>query len=120
VNRQEDLLVAANLGRKATSDLLSICKASIQRTHDRTLHQRTLENGRLCVKSYQALLETIHRLIDKPSNEIKQNLIGHSRMITQAIQELVHCAESWKGFDSNETRHMPLISSFLKSCLVLF
>jgi hypothetical protein len=61
------------------------------------LQQRTLENGRLCVKSYQELLETVRHLIEKPSNETKQNLVHHSRIIAQAVQELVRCAGQWIG-----------------------
>jgi hypothetical protein len=61
------------------------------------LQQRILDNGRICVKSYKELLEIIHILIQKPSNEIKQKLLHYSRIITQSIQELVQCAEQLKG-----------------------
>lgn len=95
--RQDDIIIAANLGRKATSDLLEICKSSFDRTHDRSLQQRLLENGRQCVKSYQDLLETIRQMIDQPSIEQKHKLVQHSRSIAQTIQSLVQCAELWKS-----------------------
>ena len=89
--------MAANLGRKATKDLLTICQSSICLTEDKVLRQKILDNGRLCIKSYKELLETIHALIQKPSNEIKQKLLHHSRAIAQTIQELVQCAQQLKG-----------------------
>ena len=95
--QQDEIIVAANLGRKATTDLLDICKSSLDRTHDRVLQQRLLENGRQCVKSYQDLLETIRQMIDQPTIEHKQKLVQHSRSIAQTIQSLVQCAEQWKS-----------------------
>lgn len=66
-------------------------------TDDRIFQQRLLDNGRLCVRTYKELLETLHILIQKPSNENKQKLINCSRIIAQTIQELVLCAEQLKG-----------------------
>jgi hypothetical protein len=82
---------------------LNACKSSIYLTDDRTLQQRAFDNGRICVKNYKELLETIHILIQKPSNESKQKLIGYSRIIAQSIQELVQCAEQLKGKMSWDT-----------------
>jgi hypothetical protein len=76
---------------------LNICKSSAYLTDDKILQQRTFDNGRICVKTYKELLETIHILIQKPSNEMKQKLINYSRIIAQSIQELVQCAEQLKG-----------------------
>lgn len=61
------------------------------------MQQRTLESGRLCIKYYKELLETIHIQIQKPSNESKQKLLNYSRMIAQSTQELVQCAKQLKG-----------------------
>ena len=76
---------------------MNVCKSSAYLTDDQTLQQRTLDQGRICVKTYKELLETIHTLIQKPSTETKQKLINYSRTIAQAIQELVQCAEKLKG-----------------------
>jgi len=95
--RQEDIIAAANLGRKSASDFLFICKANAYLTDDRSLQQKTLDTGRLCIKYYKELLETIHILIQKPSNETKQQLLNYSRLIAQATQELVQCAKQLKG-----------------------
>ncbi|CAF0901956.1 unnamed protein product [Adineta ricciae] len=97
--RQEDIIAAANLGRKCASDFLFICKSSAYINADQALQQRTLESGRACIKSYKELLETIHILIQKPSNETKQKLLNYSRMIAQSTQELVQCAKQLKGAD---------------------
>ncbi len=82
---------------------MNACKSSIYLTDDRTLQQRAFDNGRICVKNYKELLETLHILIQKPSNESKQKLIGYSRIIAQSIQELVQCAEQLKGKMSWDT-----------------
>ncbi|UJR28105.1 hypothetical protein I4U23_009360 [Adineta vaga] len=97
--RQEDIIAAANLGRKCASDFLFVCKSSAYINGDKALQQRTLDSGRACIKSYKELLETIHILIQKPSNETKQKLLNYSRMIAQSTQELVQCAKQLKGAD---------------------
>ncbi len=56
-----------------------------------------MDNGQTCVKTYKELLETIHILIQKPSNETKQKLLRYSRIIAQSTQELVQCAQQLKG-----------------------
>ena len=76
---------------------MNICKSSAYLTDDQILQQRTLDQGRISVKTYKELLETIHSLTQKPTNEAKQKLINYSRTIAQAIQELVQCAEKLKG-----------------------
>ena len=98
--QQEDIITTVNFARKAIVDLLNICKSSVSLTDDQLFQQRLLDNGQLCVKTYRELLETLHILIQKPSNEAKQKLINCSRVIAQTIQELVLCAEQLKG--SNE------------------
>ena len=51
----------------------------------------------MCIKYYKELLETVHILIQKPSNDTKQKLLNYSRMIAQSTQELVQCAKQLKG-----------------------
>ncbi|CAF1241967.1 unnamed protein product [Rotaria magnacalcarata] len=97
--RQDDIIAAANLGRKSVSDFLFVCKSSAYIADDKILQQRTLDSGRLCIKYYKELLETIHILIQKSSNETKQKLLNYSRMIAQSTQELVQCAKQLKGAD---------------------
>ncbi|UJR21334.1 hypothetical protein I4U23_024428 [Adineta vaga] len=97
--QQEDIIVAANFGRKSISDLLVVCKSSAYAVDDRNLQQRTLDNGRICVQTYKELLETIHVLIQKPSNEIRQKLLQYSRIIAQSTHELVQFAAQLKGTD---------------------
>jgi talin len=102
--RQEDIIAAANLGRKSASDFLFLCKSSAYITDDKILQQRTLDSGRLCIKYYKELLETIHILIQKPSNETKQKLLNYSRMIAQSTQDIVQCAKQLKGRKFNENK----------------
>ncbi|CAF0840452.1 unnamed protein product [Didymodactylos carnosus] len=97
--RQDEIIAAANMGRKSISDLLFVCKCSAYTTEQQDLRQRTLESGKNCAKHYKELLETIHILIQKPSNEAKQKLLVYLRSVTQSTQDLVHCAEQLKGSD---------------------
>ncbi|CAF3366307.1 unnamed protein product [Rotaria sp. Silwood1] len=63
------------------------------------LQIQNFDSGKLCIKYYKELLETIHILIQKSSNETKQKLLNYSRMIAQSTQELVQCAKQLKGAD---------------------
>ena len=110
--QQEDIIAAANLGRKSATDFLFVCKSSAYISNDKDLQQRTLESGRLCIKYYKELLETVHILIQKPSNETKQKLLNYSRMIAQSTQELVQCAKQLKGIISIDFARRDAFSNF--------
>lgn len=97
--RQEDIIVAANMSRKAVFDLLSVCKAASTTAETTEIRNRTFQSGKTCALAYKTLLDNVNAIILKPSTEAKQNLIMVSRQVANAVTEIVQCAEAIKGTD---------------------
>jgi talin len=59
--RQEDIIVAANMGRKAVSDLLMVCRGAILKSENKEMNPNVVLNvGYNCAVCYKDLLETIY------------------------------------------------------------
>ncbi|KAK3607410.1 hypothetical protein CHS0354_003045 [Potamilus streckersoni] len=97
--RQEDVIAAANMGRKAVFDLLGVCKAAAATGETAEIRQRTIVAGRKCAAFYNSLLEQVNQIMQKPSHESKQNLTVLSRQVANAVAEIVQSAEMIKGSD---------------------
>ncbi|KAK7790683.1 hypothetical protein R5R35_008203 [Gryllus longicercus] len=99
--RQEDVIVAANMGRKAISDMLHICKGAATHAESAELRTRTLSAGHEVAAQYRALLQTVLITVSHPAGaaEARQTLAPASRRIAQAVTELVAVAELLKGSD---------------------
>ena len=95
--RQEDVIVAANMGRKAVFDLLGVCKAAAATAETTETRQRTVRAGRATAVAYNELLQQVHMIVQKPTVEAKQNLISISRQVANSVTEIVHSAEVIKG-----------------------
>lgn len=99
--KQDDIIVAANMGRKAILDLLVVVKAAAYSADTIELRRRALEAGRNCAIEYRELLQMIHQVVQRPggSSDMKKHLVGMSRSIAQAVTEIVSSAELLKGSD---------------------
>ncbi|XP_035214287.1 talin-1-like, partial [Stegodyphus dumicola] len=97
--KQDDIIVAANMGRKAIFDLLMVAKAAAYSSETQELKYRTLGSGRVCASHYRELLQMVHHVIQKPTSEGKQQLVTISRTIAQSVTDVVSCAEALKGAD---------------------
>lgn len=99
--KQEDIIVAANMGRKAISDMLTICKNASNTAESAELKQRTLLAGQDVAMQYRQLLETVLTILSRPGDtkQGKQGLPPISRRIAQSVTELVAVAELLKGTD---------------------
>ncbi|GFY46974.1 talin-2 [Trichonephila inaurata madagascariensis] len=97
--KQEDIIVAANMGRKAIFDLLMVSKAAAYTSETSKLKQETLASGHNCAVHFRELLQMVHQVVQKPTMENKQQLGTISRTIALSVQEVVSCAESLKGAD---------------------
>lgn len=122
--KQEDIIVAANMGRKAISDLLTVCKVilfvvrqsdserisnlSILRyefqgcsntIENAELRARTLQAGHDISQEYRKLLQTVLSIISKPNSsaDSKHTLQAISRLIAQYVTELISVTEIIKG-----------------------
>lgn len=101
--KQEDVIIAANMGRKAISDMLAICRGCANNTDDPKLAERVLQLGRDTATEYRELLQVILNIL-RPSQgsdaiDPKQTLPQISRNIASTIAELVSVAELLKGDD---------------------
>lgn len=101
--KQEDVIIAANMGRKAISDMLSICKGCSMKAETAELRDRTLQAGRDTAIQYRELLQTISSVLrhnqQNSGMDPKQALPQISRNIAQCVTELVSVAEALKGKD---------------------
>ncbi|KAL6268430.1 hypothetical protein P5V15_001566 [Pogonomyrmex californicus] len=97
--KQDDIIAAANMGRKAISDMLSICKAAAHNCAETTeLCDRTLQAGHDVAVNYRELLQAILQISSR-SGDAKHTLPVISRKIAQSVTELVAVAELLKGND---------------------
>lgn len=102
--KQDDVIVAANMGRKAIFDMLQTTKSASAQSDNLELKNRILQAGKDCAIHYRQLLGILHRTIQHPSlattnSEIKQDMINMSRTIASCVTELVDCSHLLKGSD---------------------
>lgn len=100
--RQDDIITAANLGRKAIFDLLVTTRQAAYASDSSELRSRTLDVGRGCALKYRQLLQMVRQCVQRSSgatNEERQILIEMSRDIASSVTEIVSCAEMLKGSD---------------------
>ncbi|XP_061190935.1 talin-1-like isoform X4 [Saccostrea echinata] len=91
--RQEDVIICANMGRKAIFDLLATCRGTASTAETTEVRQKTIQAGKSCAVVYKDLLEQVSVVVQKPSQESKQTLAALSRQVATSVQEVVHCAE---------------------------
>lgn len=99
--KQDDIIIVANMGRKAIHDLLMVCKAAANLADSQDMKSRILDAGKNCSLQYQELLKMIYNILQRPmgANEYKQQLVLMSRTIATSVTEIVSLAEMLKGVD---------------------
>jgi talin len=95
--RQDDVIAAANMGRKAVFDLLHACQSAAAGVDDSALQRRVLTAGNTCAAAYKELLEQINVIIQRPSMDSKQKLALISKRVAAAMTEIIQAAEAIKG-----------------------
>lgn len=97
--KQDDVIVAANMGRKAISDMLTTCKAAAWGAETYEVRSRVMTAGHDVGVQYRELLQMVQHLLSKPSQEGRAALTTVSRKIAQCVTDLVSNAEALKGQD---------------------
>lgn len=97
--RQEDVIICANMGRKAIFDLLATCRGTASTAETTEVRQKTIAAGKNCAVVYKDLLEQVSTVVQKPSQEAKQTLAARAHQVAVSVQEIVHCSELIKGTD---------------------
>ncbi|XP_014214953.1 talin-2 [Copidosoma floridanum] len=96
---QDDLISAANMGRKSIGNMLAICKvAGNNHGASEETKQGILRTGHDVATNYKQLLEIIHQ-ISMNSSENKHMLLPISRKIAQGVTELASIAQVMKRND---------------------
>ncbi|XP_060579795.1 talin-1-like isoform X4 [Ruditapes philippinarum] len=95
--RQEEVIVVANMGRKAVFDLLGVSKAAAASAETHDVRSKTVLAGSTCASAYKRLLEQVNVVLQKPSVEARQQLTVLSRNVATAVSEIVHAAEAIKA-----------------------
>lgn len=97
--RQDDVIVAANTGRKAISDLLTTCKVAAFSV-DGEVRERGLIAARKVAIHYRELLQYVLHAVLHPGADVKAQMTSCSREIAQAVTELVAVGQLMKGMYS--------------------
>lgn len=97
--KQDDVIVAANMGRKAISDMLNTCKSAAYCAETDDLRQQSLQAGHDVGVQFRELLQLVMHILHKPTIEAKNNLPNISRKIAQCVTVLAQTAELLKGQD---------------------
>merc|ERR1740128_59676 len=97
--KQDDVIVAANMGRKAISDMLTTCKAAAYASEAQDLKQQAVQSGHDVAVQYRELLQLVMHILNRPTSEAKANLPTISRKIAQCVTVLAQTAELLKGAD---------------------
>ncbi|KAK4327375.1 hypothetical protein Pmani_002156 [Petrolisthes manimaculis] len=97
--KQEDVIVAANMGRKAISDMLTTCKAAAWCAETMELRCKVMTAGHDLAVQYRELLQMVMHLLQKSSPEGRNALSTVSRKIAQCVTVLVATTEPLKGLD---------------------
>ncbi|XP_076033858.1 talin_middle and talin-RS domain-containing protein rhea isoform X2 [Oratosquilla oratoria] len=97
--KQDDIIVAANMGRKAISDMLTTCKAAAWCAETYEVRSKVMTAGHDSAVQYRELLQMVMHLTHKPSPEARQMLTTVSRKIAQYVTDVVASAELLKGED---------------------
>src|SRR6218665_1614975 len=97
--KQDDVIVVANMARKAIHDLLQVCRSASNLADNDELRNRILEAGKDAAQNYQKLLQYIFQNLQRPMPlaEVKQQLMQMSRIIAQSVTEIVSLAEMLKS-----------------------
>ncbi|XP_064644913.1 talin-1-like isoform X4 [Lineus longissimus] len=106
--RQEDVIAASNIGRKAMFDLLHVCKATAMTAETKEIRIKTINSGRDCCVAYRELMEMLNITIQKPSQENRQKMAVISKRVATSVTEIVQSAEMIKETEDDESKqHLP-------------
>lgn len=93
-NLQDDIVAAANLGRRAISEMLTVCRSVAWNCAETPqLRQRTLESGAAVATAYKELLEGVLR------GCTADDRMQLSRRVAKYVTDLVAMAQLLKGSD---------------------
>ena len=93
---QEELIVAAGLGRKMV-DLLRGCKVCASNVAAGEVRENVLKSGKACTVAYLELLKNVLSTFNNPTPEKKTKLLKLSEVVAKKVTDLTRDVEALKG-----------------------
>uniref|UniRef100_A0A7M5V5A6 Talin n=1 Tax=Clytia hemisphaerica TaxID=252671 RepID=A0A7M5V5A6_9CNID len=97
--KQEDVVQAANIGRRYCTELLVVVKAAAFNAESESIKVATIVKGRDAAQAYCEVLDHVASVIVHPTPQKKQHLTVLSKKVAHSVGELVKSAEDLKGSD---------------------
>ncbi|XP_057316525.1 talin-2-like isoform X2 [Hydractinia symbiolongicarpus] len=97
--KQEDIVQAANVGRRYCTELLVVVKAAAFNAESESIRVATIVKGRDTAQAYCEVLDHVASVIVHPTPQKKQHLTVLSKKVAFSVGELVKSAEELKGAD---------------------
>jgi len=97
--KQEDVVQAANVGRRYCTELLIVVKAAAFNAESESIKVATIVKGRDTAQAYCEVLDHVASVIVHPTPQKKQHLTVLSKKVAYSVGELVKSAEDLKGTD---------------------
>eukprot|EP00794_Sanderia_malayensis_P019501 gene19501-21428_t len=95
--RQVDVVQAANVGRKACTEMLVICKAAAATAESDSIRYAAIIKGRECAQAYCNVLDHVQSIVQHPTPQKRVQLTIHSKKVADTVTNLVKVAEELKG-----------------------
>jgi len=95
--KQADIVQAANVGRKACTELLIVCKAAAATAESDEIRYAAIIKGRECAQAYCNVLDHVQSIVQHPTQQKKVQLTIHSKKVAERVTDLVKFAEELKG-----------------------
>ncbi|XP_065063830.1 talin-like isoform X3 [Rhopilema esculentum] len=95
--KQADIVQAANVGRKACTEMLIICKAAAATAESADIRYAAIIKGRECAQAYCNVLDHVQSIVQHPTQQKKVQLTIHSKKVADTVTDLVKVAEELKG-----------------------
>eukprot|EP00795_Rhopilema_esculentum_P003812 gene3812-15100_t len=79
--KQADIVQAANVGRKACTEMLIICKAAAATAESADIRYAAIIKGRECAQAYCNVLDHVQSIVQHPTQQKKVQLTIHSKKV---------------------------------------
>ncbi|XP_066931569.1 talin-2-like isoform X1 [Clytia hemisphaerica] len=95
--KQDDVLQAANIGRRFTTELLVTLKGAVFNADNESVKISIMMKGRETAEAYCDVLNHVASIVMHPSQPKKQQLVVLSKQVAVSVSDLVKQAEQLKG-----------------------
>ncbi|KJE89680.1 hypothetical protein CAOG_009384 [Capsaspora owczarzaki ATCC 30864] len=98
-NRQEEVVAAANMARKALTDLMQYGKGAAAKADTPDKQARVTVAVRDAANNAKAMLEAVYNALGHPTADAKNDVTNRSKKVAAAVADVVDAAKLLKGDD---------------------